>query len=147
MTEYKVAKTSLVISYFTMVLLLLLAVTFVTHQLITEPDPEGIIFGVLWITFIFLMGYSLFKKPHSIAFIKEHKVLNFKSQISQQEIQIKNIKNIKTNKNRCLLIFNHSAGKIVVFNRIDNLFELINEIKSINPKVTTQGPKNGTKLF
>jgi hypothetical protein len=147
MKEYKVAKTSLVISYFTMVLLLLLAVTFVTYQLINEPDTDVIIFGVLWITFIFLMVYSLFKKPHSIEFIKEHKVLNFKSQIYQQEIQIKNIKSIKTNKNRYLLIFNHSAGKIVVINRIDNLFELINEIKSINPEVTTQGPKKGTELF
>lgn len=82
------------------------------------------------------MAYNYLRLPYVIM-AKETNILVFKSIFSEREIRISDIVSIKTSFGNGY--FRHTNGKVTMINRIDNLHELISEIKKTNKSLVTKG--------
>jgi hypothetical protein len=139
MKQFKVSKSSLLFTYFTLAAFILV-VLFMSPVVYTGDDTGGKIFFFFWSIVVLVMVVWTLKMPLSIELNSDLQRIIFNSIFSKKEIETLKIRRVDTTPiNSAFITFRHESGKVVLLNRIDGLHELISEIKRVNDNIATRG--------
>jgi hypothetical protein len=140
--EYRVSSLSLLFYYSIASIFVVAGVVILLFAFFNPefPDPFGRWFLVFWGSVaLFVLLPQALKMPRRIIF-DESGTLTFFSLISKNSHEINSLRSIKTSfANSYLLYFKFNNGKQIVINNVTNMYELIGNIKRVNPDIETNG--------
>ena len=140
MKEFKVSKYSLAFTYFIMAIFILAVLIMSPIIYASREDTGGKVFFFFWSIFVLFGAYRYLRMPYLISLKSETEQIIFKSLVTKKEVDIKEIRMIKTTPiNSAFITFKLKSGRMTLLNSIDGLHELINEIKRVNPELETKG--------
>ena len=133
---YKVNIYQIIFYYFIIFIFFIIGIL-VLFRIFNGPDKEPKWFMLIWLIGVFIIIYFYIQLPYKVI-LKENKI-EFKSIFFKKYLLLNDLVSIKSSLGMQLISFNFNKKKIIMLNSINNLHELITNIKKINKKLFTVG--------